>query len=207
MEARIALDDQMIRFMSEFDWTVITVLLYLLCLTGVITAVLIRYVWRRQLLDRGSDPRLILGNSNLPVAYLSAMRGKPPALKIMWLSPNQFVVFASIHDRINNMRHGMCTDLVSWQQFALLAAAAGYRRLSSLTSDTADTDHDDDLVSKVVTAEMENIVEPYIVWIFRDFGSPQAELDRCRDNPKSLRGVPGRPVPSLADDIVNIVVH
>nr|BDV49770.1 MAG: wsv021-like protein [Penaeus semisulcatus pemonivirus] len=198
-----------IQYVQEFDWTVVVGILYIVCILAVIAAVLFRYMWRRWLLDRGNDSRIILGDANLPVAYLSVKgSGKHPKLRIMWLTPNQFIVFATIHDRINTMKHGMCTDSVSWQQFALLAAAAGYRRLASIVAfDTHKHDKDDDLISNIIAREMEDIVEPYINWTFRPFGSAEDDLDRCRNNTEALRGVPGRPIPSLSDDIVTVVVR
>nr|BDT61839.1 MAG: wsv021-like protein [Penaeus monodon endogenous nimavirus]GBG35549.1 wsv021-like protein [Penaeus monodon endogenous nimavirus] len=200
--------DWIIQFVQEFDWTVVVGIMYLVCLIAVIVTVLVRYMLRRRLLDRGDNSKIILGNANLPVAYLLVKGGgHHPMLRFMWLTPNQFVVFATIHDRINTMKHGMCTDSVSWQQFALLAAAAGYRRLASIVASDTQKKDTDDLISDIITKEMEDIVEPYINWIFRPFGSAKADLDQCRDNPKSLRGIPGRPIPSLADDIVNIVVR
>lgn len=41
----------------------------------VIVTVLVRYMWCRRLLDRGIDSKIILGNTNLPAAYLLVKGG------------------------------------------------------------------------------------------------------------------------------------
>lgn len=83
-----------------------------------------------------------------------------------------------------------------------MAAAAGYQHLSSTIASNTHKDDNDDLISKVIAKEMEEIVEPYINRIFHSFGSAEADLDNLKS-----RGVPGHPIPSLSDNIVNAVAH
>ena len=172
--------------------------LYLICLVGLSFGVVVRYYWRRKLLDRHLTDKSVLGLANLPVSYLDKKKNK---VKTMWLTPNGFVVYAALVKHIHSMRHGMCTDSTSWSQFALLAAAAGYRRAALKKKNKLL------LVSDMLAQEIVMMVMPYTRWVFRKVKTRtriDADLAESYQLHK-IRGVPGREIMSLASGKVRVV--
>lgn len=212
-------------FMKRIDWLLLNGILFVLLLVALGAALTIRHITKQKMYVRAPNARF--ESAYLPVAFLEKSCQKT---KDMWLDPNQWMIFVSLFDRGNDLRHGMCTDTISWNHFNLLAAAEAYRRLGGCGVFVAGVKdvrkkkhgggggdggantqkHDDDnlTIGDLVAKSMQDISEPYLRYTFYKKDIPQEEIDTCLHNCRKIenvRGVTGKPRVNLLSRVVNIL--
>lgn len=173
------------------NWSHVLGVFSILMLIVLLVALTIRHTFRMKLYNKQSDQHF--NSKFLPVSFLEPKTGR---VRDMWLSPNEYVVFAGLVKQCQRFRHGLCTDTPGWTQFAYFAAANAYNRLR----DASDVQQSI-TVPSLLAKSIEDVVTPYLLFLKNKLNKASKEdLDELQ-----LLGIPDRPVLSLTQPISLLV--